>query len=242
MGDTFEPHRRRAEKRLSPARMTLYIVVLTIVAAGILVLASGRLAQDRSAVAAFRAAPNCPSSTSAAVAARTDCKQVTPYTVTYADQQGSGSSWKAFIGVRSASGGQLNLQFALAGNEYGFADDGDPVTITSWHGVPIWISNSVLTAELVNPLLESGESPYLWLWYTAAVYVFLVLLVLVQHRLRLLLLAPAVVLIVGLGLHDRIVGGHWRQCVLYFGLAIIVLCYVGFFLGRFRMVRRLLRR
>jgi hypothetical protein len=43
------------------------------------------------------------------------------------------------------------------------------VNVTSWHGVPILVANGILTAELVNPLLESGDGPYLWIWYTAAV-------------------------------------------------------------------------
>jgi len=243
MGETYEPHRRRqAEKRVSSGRTTLYVIVLTIIAAGIMVLAGGRLSHDRSGVAAFRAAPNCASSVSATIAATLNCQEVAAYTVTYSDQQGSGGpDWKAFIGLQSASGGQLNLQFALPGNQSGFADDGDTVTLISWHGVPIFVANSTLTAELVNPLLESGNGPYTWLWYTAAVYVFLVPLLIMQRRARRLALAPAALLIAGLYLHGRVVGGDWLQCYLWVGLIAALLYYI--YAGRhLRFIGRLLRR
>lgn len=225
MGDTFESHRRSAEKRLSPVQMTMYIVVLTIVAAAILALAGNRLSQDRAAVDAFRAAPTCPAKTSAAAAVTADCQLVATYTVASTSQQGSGSSsWKAFIGLQSSSGGRLQLQFADPGNEYGFADVGDTVSLTTWHGVPMLVANTILTAELVNPLLESGNAPYNWLWFAAAVYAFLVPLAIVQHKSRLLALAPAVLLLAGLYLHGRVVGGDWVRSYLWVGL-IVALAY-----------------
>jgi hypothetical protein len=245
MGDTFEPYRgRRAqerEKRFSIAWTTFFVVVLTVVATAILAFASSRLSHDRSSVATFRAAPTCPSSLSSAAAVDADCKVVATYTVTFTSQQGSGSDWKAFIGLQSSADGQLHLQFAEPGNEIGFADDGDTVTLTSWHGVPIWVSNSTLTAELVNPLLESGNAPYTWLWYTAAVYVFLLPLAIMQRRARRLVIAPAVLLIVGLVLHGRVVGGDWLKCYLWTGLIVAVLYYI--YAGvHTKLIRRLLRR
>ena len=241
MGDTYESHRRRSGKRYSTVRTTLSIVVLTIVAAGILVLALGRLSNDRAAVAAFRAAPTCPANVSAAAAVTADCRLVAAYTVTSTSQQGSGSDWKAFIGLQPASGAQLQLQFAAPANQIGFADEGDTVHLTTWHGVPILVANSILTAELVNPLLESGNGPFTWLWYTAAVYVFLVPLALVQHRSRLLVLAPTVVLLAGLYLHGRVVGGDWVKSYLWVGLiaAALYFVYASWHTGLFR---RLLRR
>jgi len=239
MGDTYESHRRSAEKRISPVKMAMYTIVLTIVAAAIMVSAGSRLSQDRAAVAAFRAAPTCPAKTSSAAADTADCQLVATQTVTSISQQGSGSSWKAYIGVQSASGGQLQLQFASRGNELGFADVGDTVSLTTWHGVPILVANSILTAEVVNPLLESGNAPYNWLWYTAAVYAFLVPLAIVQHRSRLLALAPAVLLVAGLYLHGRVVGGDWVKSYLWVGLifALAYFLYAGKhpkFISRFR--------
>jgi hypothetical protein len=246
MGDTFEPSRRRAqkrEKRLSTVLATVLVVVLTIAAAAILAPAGGRLSSDRAAVAAFRAAPTCAGSVSAAAAVSADCQEVAPYKVTYTNQQGGGGSWKAFIGLQPASGAPLQLQFAQPGNELGFADVGDTVSLTSWHGVPILVANQnqVLTAELVNPLLESGDGPYLWLWYTAACYAFLVPLVVVQHKSQLLALAPAVLLVAGLALHGSVVGGDWVQCYLWFGLvaALLYFLYAG---GHPRFLIRRLRR
>jgi hypothetical protein len=244
MGDTFEPSRRRAqqrEKRLSTVLATVLVVVLTIAAAAILALSGSRLSHDRAAVAAFRAAPTCSGGVSAAAAVTADCRRVAPYTVTYTNQQGSGSSWKAFIGLRPASGAQLQLQFAQPGNELGFADVGDTVSLTSWHGVPILVANQILTAELVNPLLESGDGPYLWLWYTAAFYAFLVPLVVVQHKSRLLVLAPAVLLVAGLFLHGSVVGGDWVQCYLWLGL-VAALAYFLYAGGHPRFIIRRLRR
>jgi hypothetical protein len=176
-------------------------------------------------VATFRTAPTCPAKTSAAAAVTADCQLVATETVTSTSQQGSGGSWKAFIGLQSASGGQLQLQFANPGNELGFADVGDTVTLTTWHGAPMLVANSILTAEIANPLLESGNAPYNWLWYTAAVYAFLVPLAIVQHRSRLLLLAPAAAAGRRALLHDSIVGGDWRHCYLYIGLILIALTY-----------------
>ena len=145
------------------------------------------------------------------------------------------------LGRAQEAGGQLNLQFALPGNQSGFADDGDTVTLISWHGVPIFVANSTLTAELVNPLLESGNGPYTWLWYTAAVYVFLVPLLIMQRRARRLALAPAALLIAGLYLHGRVVGGDWLQCYLWVGLIAALLYYI--YAGRhLRFIGRLLRR
>jgi hypothetical protein len=192
-------------------------------------------------VAELRAAPTCPSSVSSAAAVTADCQKAVAYTVTFTNQQGSGGDWKAFIGLRAASGTQLNLQFAQPGNEVGFADDGDTVTLTSWHGVPIWVANSILTAELVNPFLESGNGPYTWLWYTAAIYVFLVPLLIVQRKSRLLVLAPSVLLIVGLLFHGGIVGGDWVKCYLWIGLiaAVVYFLYAG---GHPRFIIRRLRR
>lgn len=243
MGDTYEPHRRRrAEKSVSTGRTTLFVIVLTIIAAAVVALAASRLSSDRAGVAAFRAAPNCASSVSSTVAATLNCKEVAAYTVTYSDQQGSGGpGWKAFIGLQSSSGGQLNLQFALPGNESGFADDGDTVTLISWHGVPIFVANSTLTAELVNPLLESGNGPYTWLWYTSAVYLFLLPLLITQRRSRLLVLAPAALLAAGLYLHGQVVGGDWLHCYLWVGLIAALLYYI--YAGRhLRFIGRLLRR
>jgi hypothetical protein len=243
VGDSYEPGRRRsAERRLSVGRAALILVVLTVLAALTAVVAADRLSADRAQVAAFRAAPTCPSGKSATVAAGTDCKQVAAYTVTYAYQQGSGRDWKAFIGVRPASGVTLALQFSSPGNQLGFADVGDTVHLTLWHGVPIYVANAVLNAELVNPLLESGDGPYLWIWYTGAVYLFLVLLILIRRRVRLLLLAPAIVLAVGLALHDSVVGGDWRHCVLYLGIGVIVLYYILYPIWRSRPIRALLHR
>ena len=244
MGDTYEPSRRRAqqrEKRLSTAVATVFVIVLTIVAAASLALAADRLSHDRASVTELRSSPACPSSISAAAAVTADCQKVAAYSVTYTNQQGSGGDWKAFIGLRSASGTQLNLQFAQPGNEVGFADVGDTVNVTSWHGVPIWVANSILTAELVNPFLESGNGPYIWLWYTAAVYVFLVPLLIMQRKSRLLVAAPAVLLIVGLFLHGRIVGGDWVKSYLWLGLiaAAVYFLYAG---GHPRFIIRRLRR
>lgn len=229
MGDTFEPSRRRAqkrEKRLSAAVATVFIVLLTIVAAAIVALAADRLSNDRAAVAAFHAAPTCPSSVSASAAVTADCKKVVAYTVTFTNQQGSGSSWKTFIGLQGASGSQLSLQFAQPSNEVGFADDGDTVNLTTWHGVPISVSNAILTAELVNPLLESGNGPYTWLWYTVAIYVFLVPLLIVQRKSVLLAIAPAFVLVASIYLHGRIVGGDWVNSHLWLGLIAAVLYFL----------------
>jgi hypothetical protein len=219
--------------------MTMYTIVLTVVAAAILVFAGNRLSQDRAAVATFRTAPTCPAKTSAAAAVTADCQLVATETVTSTSQQGSGGSWKAFIGLQSASGGQLQLQFANPGNELGFADVGDTVTLTTWHGAPMLVANSILTAEIANPLLESGNAPYNWLWYTAAVYAFLVPLAIVQHRSRLLALAPAVLLVAGLYLHGRVVGGDWVKSYLWVGLifALAYFLYAGKhpkFISRFR--------
>jgi hypothetical protein len=244
MGDTFEPSRRRAqkrEKRFSTVIVTVLIVVFTIGAAAILALAGGRLSHDRAAVAAFRAAPTCSSGVSAAAAVTADCQKVAAYKVTYTNQQGSGSGWKAFIGLQPASGAPLQLQFAHPGNQLGFADVGDTVNLTTWHGVPILVANQILTAEVVNPLLESGDGPYMWLWYTAAFYAFLVPLVIAQHKSRLLVLAPAVLLIAGLFLHGRVVGGDWVQCYLWLGLiaAVLYFLYAG---GHPRFIIRRLRR
>lgn len=244
MGDTYEPSRRRAqqrEKRFSTAAATVFTVVLTIAAVAILVLAASRLSHDRTAVAELRAAPTCPSSISVAAAVTADCQKVVSYTVSYANQQGSGSDWKAFIGLQSPSGAQLNLQFAQPGNEVGFADDGDTVSLTSWHGVPIWVANSILTAELVNPFLESGNGPYIWFWFTAAVYVFLVPLLIVQRKSRLLVVTPAVVLIAGIFLHGQVVGGDWVKSYLWLGLiaAALYFLYAG---GHPRFIVRRLRR
>jgi hypothetical protein len=244
MGDTFEPSRRRAqqrEKRFSTVIATVLTVLLTIVAVAIMALAGGRLSHDRAAVATFRAAPACSGSVSAAAAVTADCQKVAAYKVTSTTQQGSGSGWKAFIGLQPASGAPVQIQFAQPGNELGFADVGDTVTVTSWHGVPILVANQILTAELVNPLLESGDGPYMWLWYTAALYAFLVPLVIVQHRSRLLALAPAVLLLAGLYLHGSVVGGDWVKSYLWVGL-VAALLYVLYAGGHPRFIIRRLRR
>ena len=239
MGDTYESHRRRPQQRFSAARTTLFVVVLTVAAVGILVLAIGQLSHDRASVAAFRAAPTCPANVSAAAAVTDNCQLVAAYTVASTSQQGSGSDWAAFITLQPTSGAQLQLQFAAPANQIGFADDGDTVHLTTWHGVPILVANSILTAELVNPLLESGNGPYNWLWYTTAAYVFLVPLAIVQHRSRLLVIAPAVALIAGLYLHGRVVGGDWVKSYLWVGLIPLAFYFVyvswreGFF-GRLR--------
>jgi hypothetical protein len=243
MGDLSAPHRaHRSGERASTGGAALRIAVITLVSLAILVFAAARLSHDRSAVAAFNAAPTCTAGISATAAQSADCKLVTDYSVAFTNQQGSGRNWKAFIGLSSGSGAQLHYQFVSPANEYGFADAGDKVSVTSWHGVPIRVDNGILTAELVNPLLESGDGPYLWIWYTVAGYVFLVPLVLVRGKLPLLLIAPAAALVVGLLLHDSVVGGNWRHCFLYIGLILIALTYLLLGVGRLRPVRSLLHR
>jgi hypothetical protein len=245
MGDSSAQYRgHRSKSDASTGATALRVVVLTVVSAAIVLVAVLRLSDDRSAVAAFDAAPTCPAGTSAAAARTADCKLVTEYSVTFADQQGSGRDWKAFIGLSAASGAARPYQFASPGNEYGFADPGDKVNLTTWHGVPIQVANGILDAELVNPLLESGDGPYLWIWYTVAAYLFLLPLLLARGRLPLplLLIAPTAVLALGLTVHDSVVGGDWRHCVLYIGLVVIALAYLVLGAGRLKPVRALLGR
>jgi hypothetical protein len=238
-----EPYRgHRSRERGSTVASVLRIAVLTLVSIVILAVAVSRLSHDRAGVAAFTAAPGCPAGISTAAANSEHCKLVAAYTVASTSSQGSGQDWKAFISVSSGSSAQRQFQFVSPANQTGFAQAGDTVHLTTWQGIPIYVSNGILTAELVNPLLESGDGPYLWIWYTIAFYVFLVPLLLIRRRLALLMIAPAAALIAGLLLHDSIVGGDWRHCFLYIGVALIALNYLILGVGRLKSVRRLMGR
>lgn len=239
-----EPYRgHRSRERGSTVASVLRIAVLTLVSIAIVAVAASKLSHDRAAVAAFTGAPGCPAGISTAAADSTHCKLVSAFTVAATTSQGSGQDWKAFISVSSGSGTARQFQFVSPANETGFAQAGDTVHLTTWQGVPLYVSNGILTAELVNPLLESGDGPYLWIWYTIAAYVFLVPLLLARgRRLALLMIAPAAALVAGLLLHDSIVGGDWRHCFLYLGLALIALNYLILGIGRLKAVRRLLGR
>lgn len=201
------------------------LLVLTGVAAPVIVLAAHGLAHDRAAIDAYDSAPTCTSMT--ANPADADCRRIVAYTVQFGAEQGGGHAAQWWLQLTSASGVEEQIQLVSPTGVWPARDD-ETVYVTLWHGAPVQVYDGRYTSPTVNAVLETGQGPYAWLWITSALYVYFVLLLAARRRPLLLLVAPLAITLTGVAFYSRVVGGPWLHdpilillvCVLCYGLAV----------------------
>lgn len=188
------------------AAVGILMVLLTAVAAPILALSAVYLSNDGASLNAFDKAPVCAAGKSAA-ASTASCKQEVEYHVASEDgHAGHDSVWYLYLTDSSAAQTRIQL---VSDKGVWPAADGEPVTVTSWRGGAVSVSDGRNTSPLVGSPLRSGDSPYQVLWIVGAVYVFVLLFVLIRRAPGPLLLVPTAMAIAGIALRGRFIGGSW---------------------------------
>lgn len=191
------------------------LTVLTVICLPVLVIAGISFSHDRATVMAFDSAPVCrgadsgsnPASTSGSDSGSNSCRRDTVYTVVSANGTG-GKNAQFQLGLQSATGSVISVQLVSDTGVWP-ARDGEQVTVTSWQGTPLLISDGRNTSTIVNGLLKSGAFPYFWLWTVGSVYLYLSLFAIVRRGAEVLLAVPVLSFCVGIALYGRLVGGVW---------------------------------
>lgn len=191
------------------------LAVLTVVCLPVLVIAGISFAHDRATAMAFDSAPTCrgagsvstSDSGSGSGSTSTSCRQDTVYTVLSTNGTG-GKNAEFQLGLQSATGGVISVQLVSDTGVWP-ARDGEQVTVTSWRGTPLLISDGRNTSTIVNGLLKTGAFPYFWLWTVGSVYLYLSLFAIVRRGAEVLLVVPVLSFCVGIALYGRLVGGVW---------------------------------
>ena len=131
-----------------------------------------------------------------------------------------------YLELTSTSGDSTRIQ--LENNtEVWPAASRETVTVTSWRGIPVSVSDGRYVSQLVGaPALQRGDGAYGTLWIAGAVYVYLMLIALVPRAVAPLLLVPAAAVITGIALHGEIVGGPWTHDLLLFVFALPVVLFL----------------
>ena len=195
------------------------LTVVSVVCLPVLLIAGISFSHDRATASAFDAAPTCAATTSPTVSG--SCRQETAYTVLAANQTG-GKDAQTQLELQLPSGSFITVDLVSDTGVWP-ARDGERVTVTSWQGTPLLISDGRSTSTIVNSLLKTGAFPYFWLWTVGAVYLYLALFVIVRRGVTVLLIVPVLTLCVGIALYGRLVGGAWfRDPLLIAGGVVLV--------------------
>lgn len=199
----------------------IIVMLWTAIAAPILAIAAVSFSDDRAALDAYDAAPMCV----AGAATESTCKQEVEYHVSGEyGHAGQNSVW--YLYLTDSSGAQTRLQLAEPTGVWP-AVESEPVTVTSWRGSEISVSDGRNVSNVVgSPALQRGDGAYTVLWFVGAIYVFLVLLTFIPRLAGRLLLVPVAMVITGIALHGRIVGGPWAADFLFYiaaGLGLLFL-------------------
>lgn len=216
---------QRRDRHNKAAATGCVMVLFTIVAAPILAVCALDLSHDRANTDAYNAAPVCTTTSTATSTNTVACKQEAGYQVVSKDQQGGGHDASYYLNLATASGAQTRVQLTSATGMWNAAL-GERVTVTSWHGAAVSVSDGRSTSRLADSPIQSGDAPYSVLAATAAVYVYLVLLALRPRAAGPLLLAPTAIVVLGIALHGRIIGGPWKQDFLLWIFGALALAFV----------------
>lgn len=212
---TDAPHRSDRQIKTSP---TGWLVVLfTIIAAPILALSAYNISSDRANVDAYDAAPVCTTASTAA------CKQQIEYRLDDKSELGK----EYYLSLITASGSRTRVQVPSLDGMWS-APMGDAVTVTSWHGEGVFISDGRRASQLTDSPIHTGEFPYCLFWITAAIYAFFVLLVLIPaSRISSMtgpfFLVAGFILVLGIALHGWIIGGPWYRDFLLWAVGVLAL-------------------
>jgi hypothetical protein len=197
------------------------VLLLTAIAVPILVISAVVFSDERAVLNSYDAAPAC----AAGASAEASCKREVEYQVAFEDGH-AGHDAAYYLELTSASGDSTRIQLE---NNTGVwpAASGETVTVTSWRGIPVSVSDGRYVSQLVGaPALQRGDGAYGTLWIAGAVYLYLMLIALVPRAAGPLLLVPAAALITGIALHGEIVGGPWTHDLLLFVFALPVVLFL----------------
>ena len=226
----------RRDRRSTAVAVGILVVFLTVIAAPILAIAAISFSDDRATLDAYNAAPIC----TARAAADTSCKRLTEYHVS-SEYGHAGQDSVYYLYLTDSSSAQIRVQLTSPTGVWPAAD-WETVTVTSWRGTPASVAYGRNVSQLIDsPALETGGGAYVVLVLVGAVYLYLVLIVLTRRMAGSLLLVPAAILITGIALHSRIVGGPWTHDFLLFIVGAPVVLFLIELLptrGTARRVRR----
>lgn len=221
----------RRDRRSTAAAVAVLAVILTVIAAPILAAVALRFSEDRAALDAYDAAPVC----SAGASSDHSCRLRTEYRVdSEYSRAGRNSVYYLYL---TDSSGQTRIQVQLPSPTGVWpAADGETVTVTSWRGTAVSVSDGRHVTQLVgSPDLQLGDGAYTVLVLAGAAYLYLLLIVTIRRMAGPLLLVPVATVITGIALHGRFVGGpstHDFLLVITGSLALVLV--IGLLTSRVR--------
>jgi hypothetical protein len=191
------------DRRSTAVAVGILVVLLTAAAVPVLALAALRLSDDRSNLDAYDAAPVC-----AAGARTTDasCRQLTEYRVS-GEYGHAGKNSVYYLYVVDSADHVTRIQLSGPTGVWPAAV-GEAVTVTSWRGSPVAVSDGRAVSPAVDsPDLRRGDGAYAVLTIAGAVYLYLVLVVIIRRAVGPLLLVPVATVLTAIALHGQIAGG-----------------------------------
>lgn len=199
-----EDETARRARQNSACAVVIIVILLTVIAAPVLVISGLVFEHDRQSLDAFNAAPVCAAGTPVTVS----CKQAAEYRVASKYGQG-GHNATFYLYLLDASGTQTRVQLTSDGGVWPTVTDGEEVTVTSWHGTPVSVSDGRGNAStLIDSPITDGGTPYQMFWIVGSICMYVILFAMFTRAAAMLLLAPTATAITGALLYGKIIGGN----------------------------------